>query len=136
MTHSLKMRTPRGLTSEPAASPGLRRVLAAVRQGAAGSGGLMKSDRKPSGRSPDAVSLQRRKDIWRLHRLGWGNRHIARRLTIHHSLVAYYLKTGPASPAARPSNGDPVKAKIAIRSPAEEKGATIISLDARRRRGA
>jgi hypothetical protein len=65
----------------------------------------MKSGRKPGGRSPDAVSLQRRKDIWHLHGLGWGNRHIARRLTIHHGLVAYYLKTGPASPAARRRRG-------------------------------
>jgi hypothetical protein len=39
--------------------------------------------------------FQRRKDIQRLHRLGWCNRHIARRLTIHQNLVTYYLKTGP-----------------------------------------
>jgi Homeodomain-like domain len=61
------------------------------------------------GQSPSDVSLRRRAEVWKLHRRGWTNRHIARRLGCHHSLVAYYLRTGQGSPvtARRRSNGEP-----------------------------
>jgi IS30 family transposase len=95
---------------------------------------------KQGGRSKADVSARRRADIWKLHRRGWTNREIARRLGCHHSLVAYYLKTGPGSPvtARRRSNGEPdgTKPKIANRSPREPQGAQILSFDDRRRRQA
>ena len=44
---------------------------------------------------------QARAEVWKLHRRGWTNRQIARCLGWHHSLVAYYLKTGPGEPSDR-----------------------------------
>jgi IS30 family transposase len=89
---------------------------------------------KQGGRSKADVSARRRATIWQMHNRGNGVREIARRLGLHPSTVAYYLKD-KKTPTRRSIVGPP-KEQTDSRPTPQEHSAQVLSLDARRRRQA
>lgn len=89
---------------------------------------------KQGGRSKADVSARRRATVWAMHRRGQGIRQIARRLGLHPSTVAYYLRD-KKTPTRRSIVGPPEE-QTHNRPTPQEHSAQVLSLDARRRRQA